>query len=230
MKKRKSPFQKYPGNAWLAKELDRLKIDATIPFVHGVIRGALVNPAGVHPALTFARICENKDPKDLKTADLELLLLALTFLWNDTAVGYNMVQKLPQALICDPFTRKDERDYNDEIIDLADGFLEGFCLVRIPKKYRSEVCESFFLDIVNEAKMCLRWYDNPEEFEKEYEDPGLRLEVLKGCLHMIEETMVLMCLHTTHASREGDLFSGGVRKIGEKFKIGKGPRNLDMLT
>lgn len=223
MKKRKPPFKKFPGNEWLAGELARLGIDATVPFIHGVIRGALVNPAGVHPAMAFSRACENGELKNLKTANLELLLLALTFLWNDTACSFGMVGSLPRALSRDPFTRKDEREYNDEIVDLADGFLEGFCLARIPKKYRSEVCESFFLDIVSEAKMCLRWYDHPEEFEKEYEDPELRLEVLKGCLHMLEETMVLMCLHTTHASRKGDLFSGGVRKAARRSGNGGQP-------
>ncbi len=230
MKKKNPPIAKYPGNKRFAKELKRLKIDATIPFLHGVIRGALTNPAGVHPALAFARICDKKNPKDLKTENLEILILALTFLWNNTAWSFNMVRSLPEALTRDPFTRKDERDFNDEIVDLADGFLEGFCLVSIPRKYRSEVCESFFLDIVNEAKMCLRWYDHPEEFEKEYEDPELRLEVLKGCLHMFEETMVLMNLHSTHASRDGDLFSGGIRRIGKGLKAGRGSRNINLLN
>jgi len=230
MKKVKPPFEKYPGNKWLVEELARLKIDATIPFVHGVIRGALTNPAGVHPALAIARICDKKNPKDLKTEDLEMLLLALTFLWNNTACSFNMVRSLPEALTRDPFTRNDERAFNDEIIDLADGFLEGFCLATIPKKFRSEVCESFFLDIVSEAKLCLRWYDKPEEFEKEYEDPALRLEVLKGCLHMIEETMVLWHLHRTHASRDGDLFSGGIRKVRKKLNCNEGSRKNILLN
>ena len=78
--------------------------------------------------------------------------------------------------------------------------------------------------------MCLNWYDNPDQFEKEYEDPGLRLEVLKGCLHMIEETMVLMHLHTTHASQDGDLFSGGIRRIGKGVKAGRGSRNMNLLN
>lgn len=230
MKKKKPPIEKYPGNKWLAEELARLKIDATIPFVHGVIRGALTNPVGIHPALAFARIGGKKDPEDLKAVDLEMLLLALTFLWNDTSRSFSGVRSLPQALTCDPFTRKDEKDFNDEIVDLADGFLEGFCLVTIPGKYRSEVCESFFLDIVNEAKMCLRWYDHPEEFKKEYGDPELRLQVLRSCLHMIEETMVLMHLHTTHASKGGDLFSGGIRKTGKKSRVGMGSCNTDTLN
>jgi len=230
VKKVKPPIENYPGNGWLAGELARLKIDATIPFVHGVIRGALVNPVGIHSALAFARICDKKDPEELKAVDLEMLLLALLFLWNDTAGSYGLARSLPQALTRDPFTRKDEKNFNDEIIDMADGFLEGFCLASIPKKYRSEVCESFFLDIVSEAKMCLHWYDHPEEFEKEYEDPKLRLEVLKSCLHMLEETLVLMHLHTTHAGRDGNLFSGGIRKGGKKLKFDKRSRNKEILN
>lgn len=218
MKKKKPPILKFPGNKWLAKELARLKIDTTIPFIHGVIRGSLANPVGVHPALAFARICDEKDPKNLKTVDLEMLILALLFLWDNTAENYDMGCRFPQALTADPFTRKDERIFNDEIIDLADGFLEGFCLARIPKRYRSEACETYFLDIVNEAKLCLNWYDNPEEFTKEYPDAGLRLEVLRNCLAMIEETMVWLHLYAQHAGRKGNLFSGGVRRSGKEVR------------
>ena len=146
-------------------------------------------------------------------------------LWNDTVDNYDMGRRFPQALTDDPFTRKDEKVYNNEIIDLADGFLEGFCLANIPKKYRSESCESYFLDIVNEAKLCLNWYDHPEEFAMDYEDPELRLEVLKGCLAMIEETMVWLQLYAQHAARDGNLFSGGIRKGRKRWKIDKESRN-----
>lgn len=230
MKKKNPPIAKYPGNKWLEKELARIKIDVTISFVHGVIRGALANPVGIHAALAFARICDKKDPEDLKTADLEMLLLALLHLWNETAANYDMGRRFPQALTADPFTRMDERNFNDEIVDLADGFLEGFCLVSIPRKYRSEVCESYFLDIVNEAKLCLDGYDNPEEFEKEFPEPGLKLEVLKSCLAMIEETMVWLHLYAQHVARDGNLFTGGVRKGGREIKLDVIIRNNRVLN
>lgn len=230
MKKKKPPIAKYPGNQWLVKELVKLDIEATIPFVHGVIRGALANPVGIHPGLAFARIAEKRDPKDLSTQRLERLMLALLHLWSDTAANYGMGRRFPQALTADPFTRKDERAFNDEIVDLADGFLEGFCLARIPKRYRSEACESYFLDIVSEAKLCLNWYDHPEEFEKEYPDPDLRLEVLKNCLAMIEETMVWLQLYARHAARNGNMFSGGIRKGGKGIKAGMGIRNNRVIN
>jgi len=225
VKKRKPPIAKYPGNQWLVKEFAKLDVETTIPFVHGVIRGALANPVGVHPALAFARIAEKKDPAGLSTQRLERLILALLHLWNDTAANYDMGRWFPQALTANPFTRKDERVFNDEIVDLADGFLEGFCLARIRKRYRSEACESYFLDIVNEAKLCLNWYDHPEEFEKEYQDSDLRLEVLRSCLAMIEETMVWLQLYARHAARDGNLFTGGVRKAGKRIKSGMSIRN-----
>ncbi len=221
MKRRKDPIAKYPGNEWLTKKLKTLKIEATVPFVHGVIRGAMANPVGIHPAIAFARINCDLNPLSYDPRQLEKLILALLHLWNDTAVNYDMGRRFPKALTTDPFTRKDEQAFNDEIIDLADGFLEGFCLARIPKRYRSEACETYFLDIVNEAKLCLNWYDNPEEFEKEYPEPGLRLEVLKNCLAMIEETMVWLHLYAQHAAKDGHLFSGGVRRIWKGAKSDK---------
>jgi hypothetical protein len=230
VKKIKPPFKRYPGNKWLSKELARLDIEATIPFVHGAIRGALASPVGIHPALAFGLICREKDPSALSSLKLERLMLALLYLWNDTVANYDMGRRFPQALTADPFTRKDGRTFNDEIVDLADGFLEGFCLARIPKRYRSEACESYFLDIVNEAKLCLKWYDNPEEFEKEYEDPGLRLEVLKSCLNMIEETMVWLHLYAMHAARDGNLFSGGVRNRRKEVKLNKTIRKNMVLN
>jgi len=202
---------KYPGNKWLVSKLDEFGIETTAPFVHGVIRGALANPVRMHPAEAFARIAEKSDPSELDSPELEPLALAMLYLWNDTAANYDIGRRLPKALSKNPMTRKDERQFNDEIIDLADGFLEGFCLVRIPPKYRSEACESYFLDIVNEAKICLNWYDNPEDFKKEYPDPDLRLTVLRGSLSMIEETMKWLQLYVRFAADDGSPFSGGVR-------------------
>ncbi len=218
MKKRKDPVAKYPGNEWLAKKLKTLKIEATAPFVHGVIRGAMANPVGIHPAIAFARINGNKNPLSQGSRQLEQFILSLLHLWNDTADNYDMGRRFPRALTADPFTRKDERIFNDEIIDLADGFLEGFCLARIPKRYHSEACETYFLDIVDKAKLCLNWYDNPKEFAKEYPEPGLRLEVLRNFLAMVEETMVWLHLYAQHAARDGNLFSGGVRFSGNRVK------------
>lgn len=230
MKKRKPPIAKYPGNKWLVKEFRGLGIEVSSPFVHGVIRGALANPVGIHPALAFARICGEKDPSDLGSRDLEYLMLALLYLWNDTAVNYDMGRRFPQALTADPFTRQDERTFNDEIVDLGDGFLEGFCLVRIPKRYRSEACESYFLDIVNEAKQCLNWYDHPEEFKKEFPEPDLRLKVLKSCLAMIEETMVWLQLYSQHVAQDGNLFFGGVRKNREKAWLSRSVKRERLLN
>ncbi len=213
MKKRKDPVAKYPGNEWLAKKLKTLKFEATVPFAHCVIRGAMANPVGIQPASAFARINGDENPLSHDSRQLEKLILALLHLWNDTAVNYDMGRRFPQALTADPCTREDERTFNDEIIDLADGFLEGFCLAGIPKRYHSEACEKYFLDIVNKAKLCLNWYDNPEEFAKEYPETSLRLEVLRNYLAMIEETMVWLHLYAQHAAGDGHLFSGAVLPV-----------------
>jgi len=209
--KPKPPIEKYPGNKWLVSKLEEFGVEATAPFVHGVIRGALANPVGIHPAEVFGKIAEKNDPSNLNSPELELLTLSVVYLWNDTATNYDMGKRFPKALSKDPMVRKDERQFNDEIVDLADGFLEGFCLARIPQRYRSEACESYFLDIVNESKMCLNWYDNPEEFRKEYPDSDLRLTVLRESLDMIEETMKWLQLYARFAADDGSPFSGGVR-------------------
>ena len=64
MKKRNPPFQEYPGNQWLAKQVEKSGSNSTIPFIHGVVRGALANPSAVDPGAALEEVLMDADMKD----------------------------------------------------------------------------------------------------------------------------------------------------------------------
>ena len=56
MKKQKPPITKYPGNKWFARQVERSGSDSSIPFIHGVVRGALANPMAIDPGAALEEV------------------------------------------------------------------------------------------------------------------------------------------------------------------------------
>lgn len=189
MKKKKPPFTKYPGNEWLAERLGKAESNATIPFVHGFVRGALANPYSVDPVMAMGKAFAGVDFKNLAAKHFEELSLAFLHLWNDTAGSLSTSRPLPQALSSENRTDMDEATLLVEAADLAEGFVQGFNLKKPPKGKRLPCARSWIRDVEGEGDWCRMMYENPETLEEELPDPENRRRSITDALCWIEECM-----------------------------------------
>ena len=189
MKKRKLPFRKYPGNKWLAEKVKRFGSCSTIPFIHGVVRGALANPFAVDPGAALEHVFIDADMKDLSQHAFEKLSIAFLFLWNDTASSLSKMTRMPEALSSGIRTREDEYDLLSETADLAKGFIQGFAL-KMPFEDQRLPSTCFWLEsLEEEGEWCRMMYDNPRLFEKTFPRSVSRHEPVLDALSWIEECM-----------------------------------------
>ncbi len=89
--KPKPPIEKYPGNKWLAERLRRHESVTTVPYVHGVIRGALANPFPVDSAEAMAEAFNGINATSLPPKELEYLTQVFLHLWNDFFENTNSI-------------------------------------------------------------------------------------------------------------------------------------------
>ena len=136
MKKIKPPFTKYPGNRWMARQVEKTGSESSIPFIHGVVRGALANPSTVDPGAVLEEVFKDAEPEGLFNDNFDKLSMAFLFLYNDTARSLTSSRPLPQALSSDIRTEAGWHFLLLEVSDLADGFVRGFNLKELPDKQR----------------------------------------------------------------------------------------------
>jgi len=189
MKKVKSPFKKYPGNKWLAEKVERSGSESTIPFIHGVVRGALANPFAIDPGAALEEVFMDAEMEDLADDDFEKLSLAFLFLWNDTAKSLSAARPFPEALSSGIRTGVDESRLLSAAADLAEGFVRGFKLKEPPKGMRLSCARSWLKDLEGEGDWCRMMYENPDLLEKTLPGADYRSLTLIDALGWIEECM-----------------------------------------
>ena len=189
MKKIKPPIRKYPGNKWLAERLDKHNAVTTVPYFHGVIRGALANPFPVDPAEAMAEAFNGITPSSLPPKELELLTLAFLHLWNDVARAYQHADQFPAVIPSDIRTSEDESNSLDAAVRLAEGFKTGFSIRKPPKGIKLDRTRTWLRDIATEMKWCRNQLEEKEKFQREYPKPEERALAIGTAFSWIEECM-----------------------------------------
>jgi len=189
MKKHKPPITKYPGNKWFARQVERSGSESTIPFIHGVVRGAHANPFAVDPGAAMGEVFVDADMQDISTDDLEKITLAFLHLWNDTARSLSTSRSFPEAISSGIRTGADESRLLFEAAELAEGFVKGFNLKAPPKGQRLPCARSWLKDVEGEGDWCRMMYENPDLLEKTLPGADHRIGSLIDALGWIEECM-----------------------------------------
>ena len=187
MKVAKSPFKKYPGNRWFIRQVERSGSDSTIPFIHGVVRGALASPSPVDPGAALEEILKDADMEDFSQDDFDKLSIAFLFLWNDSARALTASRPFPRAVSSDIRTKAGEFYVLSEAADLVDGFVRGFHLKEQPqvsRLHRTHVCLCLLRD---EGDWCRLMYESPDLLEKTFPHDGFPSEVIAETAKWIEE-------------------------------------------
>ncbi len=109
----------FPGNAWLAERLAGAKAGLTPARLHGFLRGAQAGPEEIE----FGRVLEGASPA---CAGDPGLAAGLRFLWDATADAYRKGGTFPPAVSKHPATDKGNRALVEDVLDLCDGFVEGY--------------------------------------------------------------------------------------------------------
>jgi hypothetical protein len=189
MKKKKSPFAKYPGNKWFAQQVEKFGSKSTIPFIHGVVRGALANPFAVDPGSALEEVFMDTDMTDLSQNDFEKLCIAFLYLWNDTAKSLSSSRPFPEALSSGIRTGENEAGLLSEAAELAEGFVRGFNLKTPPKGQRLPCARSWLKDVAGEGDWCRMMYENPDLLVKTLPHADHRGDSIIDALGWIEECM-----------------------------------------
>ena len=206
--KTKPPITKYPDKKWLAKGVENAGSESTVPFIHGVVRGALANPFAVDPSAALEEVFMDADMEGLSQKDFEKLSLAFLFLWNDTARSLSSSRPFPEALSSGIRTGEDEQGLLSEAADLAEGFSRGFNLKTPPKRVRLSCARSWFKDLEEEGDWCRMMYENPDLLEKTLPDPDHRGLSIIDALDWIEECMGWTAIYA-RADVNGSASPGG---------------------
>ena len=187
MKKVKPPFLKYPGNKWLARQVEKAGSDSTIPFIHGVVRGALASPSAVDPGAALEEVLKDADMEGFPQDEFDKLSFAFLFLWNDTARSLSTSRPFPEAISSDFRTQAGGFYLLSEAAVLVEGFVRGFNLKNESKRpplTRTRVCLHLLED---EAEWCRMMYESPDLLEKTFPHGGFPSDVIAETAEWIEE-------------------------------------------
>jgi hypothetical protein len=189
MEKVKPPFRKYPGNKYLLELVEKSGCEYSVPFIHGVVRGALANPFAVDPGAAMGEVFVNSSLDEFSPDDMEKLTLTFLYLWNNTARSLSSSLPFPEAISSGIRTGSDESRLLFESADLAEGFVRGFKLKKPPKGQRLPCARSWLRDLEGEGDWCRMMYENPEELARDTPDPEHRRLSIIDALGWIEECM-----------------------------------------
>ena len=187
MKKLKPPITKYPGNKWFARQVERSGSESTIPFIHGVVRGALANPFAIDPGMALEEVLMDAEMIDFPQEEFEKLSFVFLILWNDTARSLSASRPFPQAVSADIRTKAGGFFVLSEAADLVEGFVRGFNLknkskiLRLP---RAHICLKLLED---EGEWCRMMYESPGLLEKTFPHGGFPNDVIIEAAQWIEE-------------------------------------------
>jgi len=189
MKKRTPPFNKFPGNKWFARQVEKSGSDSTIPFIHGVVRGALANPFAIDPGMALEEVLMDAEMIEFPQEEFEKLSFAFLILWNDTARSLLSSRPFPEAFSSGIRMGVDESRLLSEAADLVEGFVRGFKLKVSPKGQRLPCANSWLKDVEREGDWCRMMYENPDLLEKTLPDMDHRGQSIMDALGWIEECM-----------------------------------------
>lgn len=187
MKSTQPPFRKYPGNKWLARQVGRAGSESTVPFIHGVARGALANPFAVDPGMALEEVLKDACMENFSQDEFDKLSMAFLFLWNDTARSLSSSRPFPKAVSSDIRTEAGGFFILSEAADLVKGFVLGFCLKgqsKNPRLLRAYVCLKLLED---EGQWCRMMYESPDLLEKTFPHGGFSSDVITKTAEWIEE-------------------------------------------
>ncbi len=187
MKNTKPPFRKYPGNRWLARQVERAGSDSSIPFIHGVIRGALASPDAMDPGAALEEVLKDADMDGFSQDEFDKLSIAFLFLWNDTARSLSSSHPFPEAVSSGIRTQAGQFYILSEAADLVEGFVRGFHLNDQTKGshlVRTHVCLCLLRD---EGEWCRMMYESPGLLEKTFPHDGFPKDVIAETAEWIEE-------------------------------------------
>lgn len=209
MKNAKSPVKKYPGNKVFGELVEKSGCEYSIPFIHGVVRGALSNPFAVDSGSAMGEIFVDAHLEELSLEDMENLILTFQYLWNDTARSLPSTRGMPEPFSSGIRTGADESRLLFESAELAEGFVRGFKLKKPPKGKRLACAGSWLRDLEGEGDWCRMMHENPEELEKDLPDPEQRNRSLIDALNWIEE-----CMRWTFFYAKADVNGGAAVAVG----------------
>jgi hypothetical protein len=216
MKKVKPPFKKYPGNDWFARQVERAGSESTVPFIHGVVRGALANPFAIDPGMALEEVFMDAEMIDFPQEEFEKLSFAFLLLWNDTARVLSSSRPFPEAISYGIRTGVDDSRLLSEAADLAEGFVRGFNLKAPPKGQRLPCARSWLKDVEGEGDWCRMMYENPDLLEKTLPGADHRGESLIDALGWIEECMGWTALYARADMDEAARPAGGGGSMSRK--------------
>lgn len=187
MKITKPPFTKYPGNRWFIRQVERSGSDSSIPFIHGIVRGALASHCAIDPAAALEVVLKDADMEEFPQDEFDEISIAFLHLWNDTAKCLSSSRPFPEAVSSDIRTQAGEFHILSEAADLVEGFVRGWNLKSpsqnrlLPRTY---VCLKL---LENEGEWCRMMYENPRLLEKTFPHGGFPSDVIADTAEWIEE-------------------------------------------
>jgi hypothetical protein len=187
MKKIKPPFEKYPGNKWFIRQVEKAGSESTIPFIHGVVRGALASPSAVDPGAALEEVLKDAHMQGFSQDEFDKLSIAFLFLWNDTARSLSSSRPFPEAVSSETRTEAGEFYVLSEAADLVEGFVRGFNLKNESKNMpliRTQVCLHL---LEEEGEWCRIMYESPGLLEKTFPHGGFPSDVIAETAEWIEE-------------------------------------------
>lgn len=202
MKKLKPPFTEYPGNKWMARQVENTGSESSIPFIHGVLRGALANPSAVDPGAALEEVLKDAELESLSQDGFDKLSIAFLFLYNDTARSLTSSRPLPQALSSDIRTEAGWLFLLSEASDLVDGFFRGFNLKKLPDKQRFPGTLASLHDLVEEGDWCRMMYEDPRLLEKSFPRSCFLEDVIREAAGGIDECTRRVAMRAREEARE----------------------------
>ena len=187
MKKSNPPFAKYPGNKWFIRQVEKSGSGSTIPFIHGVVRGALASPFAVDPGAALEEVLKDADMEGFSQDEFDKLSIAFLFLWNDTARSLSSSRPFPEALSSDIRTQAGGFFVLSEAADLVEGFIRGFHLKIMSKNSRLPRTHTCLKLLEDEGEWCSMMYESPGLLEKTFPHGGFPSDVIAETAEWIEE-------------------------------------------
>ena len=202
MEKIKPPFTKYPGNRWMARQVEKTGSESSIPFIHGVVRGALASPSAVDPGAVLEEVLKDAEPEGLFNDNFDKLSMAFLFLYNDTARSLTSSRPLPQALSSDIRTEAGWHFLLLEVSDLADGFVRGFNLKELPDKHRFPDTLAILHALVEEGDWCRMMFEDRRLLEKTFPRGCFLEDIASEAAKGIDECIRKVAMRARQEARE----------------------------
>jgi len=202
MEKMKPPFTEYPGDKWLARQMEKAGSDSTITFIHGVVRGALANPSDVDAGDALEKVLGDADLEDFPQDEFDKLSIAFLLLWNDSARSLSSSCPFPQAIPSEFRTEAGALFALSDAAHLVEGFVKGFELKNQAKDQGVPETAHLLEHLKVESEWCRMMHENPDLLEKTFPGDGFPYEVVLETTGWIEECTLRVALQARKENEE----------------------------